>query len=74
MIIREIIKPTESTLHIDIPTKYINKKLEFILIEVDESVADQQPKTPITASLSGVLKDKKITRDDYREYLNKKYL
>ena len=78
--IREVIQPTQAVLSINIPSSYINKKLEFILFPLDESEITPIPKetnktqTNITSSLFGVLKDKNINLKDYDKYLEEKYL
>jgi hypothetical protein len=78
--IREVIQPTQATLSINIPSSYINKKLEFILFPLDESEITpisketNKPQTNITSSLFGVLKDKNINLKDYDKHLEEKYL
>jgi len=45
----------------------------FALIETEQSpIEDNLP--PITASLAGILKDKDIQEDDYKNHLEQKYL
>lgn len=54
--VREIIKPTENNINIQIPDEYINKKLEFIIfpIEEDEKIRDKSSTQNDIESLGGV--------------------
>lgn len=78
--IREVIHPTQATLSINIPSSYINKKLEFILFPLDESEitpvykGNNKIQTNITSDLFGTLKNKNINLKDYDKYLEEKYL
>jgi len=45
----------------------------FALMETEQPAKDRSL-PPITASLAGILKDKDIREDDYKDYLEQKYL
>ena len=74
------------TLWIDGQTKTFGKKwakehhaslselVANFLLRLQTMERDPESPTPLVKSLSGVLKDKRAGRDDYREHLRKKYL
>jgi len=77
--IREIIRPTNNSFTISIPNEYINQEVEFIMfpLNTDEVMrtTDKLNKTKnITDSLFGALKDSNINQNDYKNYLEEKYL
>jgi len=77
--LREIIRPQENSFTINIPNSYINREVEFIMFPLDNediTKIDDIPKSNknITNSLFGTLKDSSIDQNDYKDYLEKKYL
>ena len=54
-----------------------NKKLEEVVIETlerDLGQVDEQKLPPNTAFLAGLLKDSGVSEEDYKKYLEEKYL
>ena len=45
----------------------------FALIETEQSTTDRDL-PPITASLTGILKNKEVQEEDYKRHLEEKYL
>ncbi len=77
--IREIIKLQYSSFIIDIPNDYINREVEFIMFPLDSEELNKIENTTksnknIINSLFGALKDSDITINDYKDYLEDKYL
>jgi len=77
--IREIIKPQQTKIIINIPENYINKEIEFIMfpLQKDKKFHNDnisQPQSNITNSLFGALKNININENDYKKYLEDKYL
>ena len=54
--IREVIKPQDSSFVIDIPNNYIDKEVEFIMFLLDESESVHKVKQQDIALLGGSLK------------------
>ncbi|NOX87461.1 MAG: antitoxin [Calditrichaeota bacterium] len=47
---------------------------EFFEIIKSEKTNDQPPLPPTTRSLKGILKGKTVSKEDYKKYIEKKYL
>ncbi len=53
--IREVIRPMQSDLHIKIPLEYIDREIEFIMFPLDEGFATQNVESPSADLLGGIL-------------------
>jgi hypothetical protein len=71
--LREVIRPQHNNFTINIPNSYINREVEFIMFPLDN---EDTPKSSehITDSLFGALKNSNINQNDYKDYLENKYL
>ena len=72
--VREVIKPDNRHLIIDIPDSYVGREIEVIISPLDKKVNQTNKSESITESLFGILKGKNIKEDDYKRYLEDKYL
>ena len=78
--IREIIKPQQNQIILNIPDDYVNKEVEFILFPLEENNIIQNKNTSnskksnLTSSLFGALKNIQLKESDYKKYLEDKYL
>lgn len=77
--LREVIRPQHNNFTINIPNSYINREVEFIMFPLDNEEITKIEDIPklsknITNSLFGVLKDSNINQNDYKDYLENKYL
>lgn len=62
---------------IDSPERYaeaVNKSVSQVVADYFATLEDKASLPPIARSLSGILKDGRMTEQDYYEYLEKKYL
>jgi len=73
-LVREIIKPTNEYVNIKIPKEYIVKEVEVILFSLNSFEKSKKNRVNITERLFGALKGKDIKEDEYREFLEQKYL
>jgi len=66
--IREVIRPQNTSFSINIPTSYIDRELEFIMFPLDEQETTQEIKQKNNKSLRGVFNQyadaSKITLED----------
>ena len=66
--IREVIRPQNTSFSINIPTSYIDRELEFIMFPLDEKEITQEIKQKNNKSLRGVFNQyadtSKITLED----------
>ena len=77
--IREVIRPQYANFTINIPTGYIDREIELIMFPLDNEeitkIEDSSKSSKnITNSLFGALKNSNINQNDYKEYLEDKYL
>ena len=77
--IREVIRPQHNSFSINIPKSYINREVEVIVFPLDNKeiakVEDTfESNNNITNSLFGILKHSSINANQYKDYLEKKYL
>ena len=78
--IREIIRPQQNQIILNIPDDYINKEVEFIIFPLEEKNIIQNKNTSnskksnLTSSLFGALKNIQLKESDYKKYLEDKYL
>jgi len=73
--IREIIKPQQNQIILNIPENYIDKEIELLMFPIDEyKNSNKKSKSNITNSLFGALKNTDIKEEDYKQYLEKKFL
>ena len=73
--IREIIRPQQNQIKVEIPNSYIDKELELIIaaLKKDDNKITVS-KNNITNSLFGILKSINLDENDYKQYLENKYL
>ena len=78
--IREIIRPQQNQIILNIPDDYVNKEVVFIIFPLEENKITQSKnisnskKSNITDSLFGALKNVQLEESDYKKYLEDKYL
>ena len=69
--IRTIITPENTDVHISIPQNYVGKKIEVLLFASDEPEDEKNPQRKSVASLRGSVKMTSEQYDDLTHHLKK---